>query len=138
MRRTILAAFLLAWAASSCATTSAVRLGDTQTKRPPVPWEEVVVYRVASQVPGNYDEIALLHTTGEWGWSSEGTMYDSMKKKAGALGANAIILDAMTEPSAGAKVASAIFGVGGAERKGKAIAIFVHAPPDSLGDEPGP
>ena len=52
-------------------------------------------------------------------------MWNSMRKKAGKLGANAIILDAMSEPSAGAKVASMIFGVGGAQRKGKAIAIYV-------------
>ena len=43
------------------------------------------------------------------------------------MGANAIILDAISEPSAGAKIAGAVFGVG-AERKGKAIAIFVFPP----------
>jgi len=58
-------------------------------------------------------------------WTSEEQMWDSMRKKAGKFGANAIILDAMSEPSAGAKVASMFLGVGGAERKGKAIAIYI-------------
>ena len=56
--------------------------------------------------------------------SSESGMYNAMKKKAGNLGANAIILDATSEPSAGAKIAGAFLGTG-AERKGRAIAIFV-------------
>lgn len=57
-------------------------------------------------------------------------MFKKMIKKAGAMGANGIILDAISEPSAGAKVAGAIFGVG-AERKGKAIAIFVFPPEEN-------
>ena len=51
-------------------------------------------------------------------------MFASMKKKAAEIGANGVILDAVSEPSAGAKVAAAIFGVS-AQRKGKAIAIYV-------------
>ena len=51
-------------------------------------------------------------------------MFLSMKKKAAEIGANGVILDAVSEPSAGAKVAAAIFGVS-AQRKGKAIAIYV-------------
>lgn len=50
-----------------------------------------------------------------------------MKKKAGALGANAIILDAMSEPSAEAKKLSIFLSDGwsGGERQGKAAAIYV-------------
>jgi hypothetical protein len=39
-------------------------------------------------------------------------------------GANAIILDAVSEPSSGVNVAAAVLETG-AERKGKAIAIYV-------------
>ncbi|GAI86568.1 unnamed protein product, partial [marine sediment metagenome] len=102
----------------------AVRLGD-QVSRPTIPWQQVEVYRTADQVPGDYDEVGLLITTASTIWTSEKGMWNSMKKKAAKLGANAIILDAVSEPSAGAKVAGAIFGVG-VNRKGKAVAIFVH------------
>jgi hypothetical protein len=47
-----------------------------------------------------------------------------MKKEAGKVGANGVILDALSEPGSGAKVAAAIFGVS-AQRKGKALAIWV-------------
>lgn len=113
---------------SACVQTNAVRLGAAPA-RPPVPEAQVVVYRSASQIPGRYEEVALLNSTGEATWTNEAKMFDSMRKKAAKLGANAIVLDAMSEPSAGAKVAAAVFGVGGAERKGKAIAVYVF--PDS-------
>jgi hypothetical protein len=110
----------------SCVSTKAVRLGTaTVAQRPAVPWNQVLVYRTADQVPGKYEEIALLVATGDSLWTSEAGMWKSLQKKAGAMGANAIILDAMSEPSAGAKVASAFLGVPGADRKGKAIAIYV-------------
>ena len=51
-------------------------------------------------------------------------MLKSMRKKAAAVGANGIIMDGINEPSAGAKIAGAVFGTG-AERKGKSVAIFV-------------
>lgn len=108
----------------ACMSTKAVRLGD-RVSAPVVQWQQVKVYRTADQVPGKYDEVGLLMTTASTIWTSEAGMWNSMKKKAAKLGANAIILDAVSEPSAGAKVAGALFGIG-VNRKGKAVAIYVH------------
>src|SRR5688572_17828565 len=96
---------------AACVQTNAVRLGNAP-ERPPVPQDQVAVYRTAEQVPGRYQEIALLNSTGEASWTNEAKMFDSMRKKAGELGANGIILDAISEPGAGAKVAGAILGTG--------------------------
>ncbi|MDH5203870.1 MAG: hypothetical protein OEW69_11540 [Nitrospirota bacterium] len=111
---------------ASCVTTEAVKLGKT-AQRPPVFWEDVIVYRTADQVPGKYEEIALLSSTGDADLTGEKQMWDSMRKKAGELGANAIILDSMSEPSLGAKIVSTLFLVS-ADRKGKAIAIYIFPP----------
>ena len=113
----------LALSLASCVTTNATRIGGGPT-RPQVTPENVVLYRTADQVPGRYEEVAILHSEGEVGWTNEESMYNSMRKKAGELGANAVILEAVEEPSAGAKVAGAFLGTG-AERKGKAIAIYI-------------
>ena len=107
----------------ACVSTNAMRLGGGPV-RPPVPEDQVAIYRTADQVPGRYEEVALLNSSGHYSMTNEEKMFKSMRKKAAELGANGIILDAVTEPSAGGKVASAIFGVGG-ERKGKALAIYV-------------
>jgi len=112
-----------------CVTTNATRLGGGPTRAQVDP-ANVVLYRTAEQVPGRYEEIAILHSEGEASWTNEEGMYNSMRKKAGELGANGVILEAVEEPSAGAKVAGAFLGTG-AERKGKAIAIYVF--PDDGG-----
>ena len=125
MRRLVLVCSLAA--AAACVRTNAVRLGTATESRPAVAESTVVVYRTAAQVPGRYEEVALLNSASASGLS-EARMFSSMRQKAGELGANAIILDAISEPSAGAKVAGAFLGTG-TERKGKAIAVYVF--PDS-------
>lgn len=110
----------------SCVSTSAVRLGSG-TARPPISWDKVAVYRTADQVPGKYEEVGLLVSTGSAGWTTESGMWKSMQKKAAQLGANGIILDAISEPKAGTKVIAAVLGVG-TERKGKSVAIYVFPP----------
>lgn len=108
---------------AACVQTNAVRLGASPA-RPPVKAEHVVIYRTAQQVPGQYEEVALLNASGSTGWTNEEKMYNALRKKAGEMGGNGVILDGVSEPSAGAKVAGAFLGTG-TERKGKAIAIYV-------------
>jgi len=79
-------------------------------------------------VPGSYREIALINSSGGSFVTNERQMFGSMRKEAAKLGANGIILDAITEPSPGVKVAAAIFGVS-ANRKGKALAVGVEGVP---------
>lgn len=119
---------LAAVSAVACVQTNATMLNPAPTTRAAVPPEQVRIYRTADQVGRRYEEIALLNSTGESNWTNEQAMLESMRKKAGAIGANGVILDAVTEASAGAKVAAAVFGVG-SQRKGRAVAIFVF--PDS-------
>ena len=130
--KNIAAAMLCVVVLSGCVTTNASMLGTASAQRPTVPPERVALYRNAEQVPGRYEEVALLNSEGDSAFTNEAKMFESMKKKAGEVGANAVILDALSEPSSGAKVAAAIFGVS-ADRKGKALAIYVF-PPDAQGE----
>ena len=130
--RTMLLLTLVA-VVGACVSTNATMLNPSPVARPPVPPDQVRIYRTAAQVPGKYEEVALLNSTGESNWTNEQAMFESMRKKAGEVGANAVILDAVTEAGAGAKVAAAVFGVG-TQRKGKAVAIFIF--PDSTAKTP--
>ena len=123
--RAAMYALLCSLFVTGCVAVNATQLGEL-TARPPVDPTAVIIYRTADQVPRRYDEVALLNATGSTGFTDEKGMLEAMKKRAAKIGANGVILDAISEPSAGAKVAAAIFGVS-AERKGKALAIFVHA-----------
>lgn len=122
MKRASMLALL--FATTACVSTNATVLDLTPQSRPPVDAAQVRIYRSAAQVTGKFTEVALLNATGESSWTNEQKMLESMRKKAGALGANGVILDAITEASAGAKIAGAVFGVG-SQRKGRAVAIFV-------------
>jgi hypothetical protein len=114
-------------ALSSCVSTNATMLGTATMHRAAVPEQVVKLYRSADQVPGKYEEIALLHSQGASTMTNERQMLESMKKKAADLGANGVILDALTEPSAGVKIAGAFLGYA-PQRTGKSVAIYVYPP----------
>ena len=73
---------------SACVTTNASRLGTATADRPILLPQDVALYRVASQVPRQYEEIALLNSSGDSAFTDEARMFESMKKKAGEMGAN--------------------------------------------------
>ena len=68
----------------ACVSTNATRLG-TSPIRPAISPDVVAIYRTAAQVPGKYEEVALLNSTGESSWTNEEKMMNSMRKKAGEL-----------------------------------------------------
>jgi hypothetical protein len=109
---------------AACVRTNTTVLDPSKTREPIDP-ADVVIYTTAGKVPGDYEEIALLNSKADSASTSEAQMFKSMRKKAAKVGANAIILDAVSEPSTGAKIAAAVLFGTGAERKGKALAIYV-------------
>lgn len=118
----------LLFLAAACVRTSTVPLG-APTSYPPVAWEQVQVFLKESDVPGEFVKIALINAEAASGWTNEKGMVDKVRKEAGKLGANGVIIDDIKEPSAGAKVAGAVFGVP-ANRHGKVVAIrYTRAPP---------
>jgi hypothetical protein len=120
--RIVLCALL--FALTACVTTNAVRLG-THTY-PRVPAEEVQVFITEEDVGAPFEKIALINAKGEASYTDEAKMINAMRKKAGEMGANAIILGEIREPSAGSKIAGAFLGTG-AERKGQVVAIRIKS-----------
>jgi hypothetical protein len=108
---------------AGCVSTNAVRLGSAQNY-PRVPAEQVQVFLTEEDVKVPFEKVALINASAESGMTNEAKMIKAMQKKAGALGANAIILGDIKEPSAGAKVAGAFLGTG-AQRKGSVTAIRI-------------
>jgi hypothetical protein len=109
---------------AACVRTNTTVLDQSKIREPIDP-NDVVIYTTASKVPGDYEEIALLNSKADSASTSEAQMFKSMRKKAAKVGANAIILDAVSEPTVGAKIAAAVLFGTGAERKGKALAVYV-------------
>jgi hypothetical protein len=118
----------LAVLASGCVRTNASILDPSALYQKTCP-DAVVVYTNPERVGKPYKEVALLNSKGESGMTSEEGMVKSQSKKAAQVGANGLILGGVDEPKPGTKIIGAILGTG-AERKGKALAIYV--PDDSL------
>lgn len=121
--RCIVALGAVVFALAACVSTSATRLGQGPI-RPALPPDSVAIYLTAADVPGRYEQVALLNSKGDVDLTDEKKMYDSIRKKAAEMGANGVILGSTNEPGAGAKVAKALFGTS-ANRKNTAIAIWV-------------
>jgi hypothetical protein len=121
-------ALLAATLVGACVSTNAAVL-DTSVRLAPLCPEAVTAYTSPDKVGKPYQEIALLNSKGESGYTSESGMISSQRKKAASLGANGIILGQVDEPKAGTKIIGTLLGTG-SERKGKALAIYV--PEDSL------
>jgi hypothetical protein len=118
-RTTVLLAFLLLL--GGCINTSAVRLG-APGQYAPVAEQDVKVFLKEEDVEQEFEKLALISAEGDYSYANDERMINAMKKKAGKLGANAIILGEFREPSTVEKIADAIVGVGG-EKTGQVLAI---------------
>jgi len=113
---------------SACVQTQATMLNPTAQQYPKVAPDSVRIFTAESELEAfEYERVAIIEATGSGEYTSQTGMIEAMRKKAGDLGANAILLPQIQEPGAGAKVAAALFGTG-TERKGSVVAIRVLGP----------
>lgn len=85
MRRLLLLALL-----AGCATGHATLLDNTP--RPAVAADSVRIFTSRANIPGPYDEIAIVEADGSSQNSTE-ALIRKMREEAGKVGANAIVLD---------------------------------------------
>jgi hypothetical protein len=110
------AAGLAALSLAACVNTNATLLGQARARGPVDP-ASVEIYRTAAQVPGGFTELALIHASGDSGMTDERRLYRSLRAEAARLGADAIILDGLSDYNA--------------SRQGRAIAIVLTGSPPS-------
>jgi hypothetical protein len=121
-----------------CLSVTTTQLGPPRAGygRAVVAAERVAVYRIPDQVPGDYEEVALLHATGPISWTTETGMIRKLREEAGRLGANAIILEPERKLTVREKIAIEKSNVD-IGRDGRAVAIYVRFP-EPWGTEKGP
>ena len=94
----------------NCLHTDAIRL-DSSTQYPPVPSEEVRIFTTEEELEKfDYVKVAVITSKGDSNWTRRVKMIESMREKAGSLGANAILLPNFNEPGAGTKLLGAVLG----------------------------
>ncbi|MBL4770759.1 MAG: hypothetical protein JKY61_06405 [Planctomycetes bacterium] len=122
----------------SCITTSVTPLYKSNFA--PRLVEEVQVYLSERDVDAPFKKVALIHASGDSGWTNQRMMIERAKKDAAKLGCNGLLLETVDEASQGAQVAAAIFG-GTTQRHGKMVAILVEEaipgqPPEQMRETP--
>jgi hypothetical protein len=126
-RRRLNALVILAIAAatSGCVSTRHTLVNPSAEPYAPVHADSVLILTDEAELDTlRYSRIAIIEATGSGEWTNQTDMLNAMRKKAGAIGANAILLPQINEPGAGAKVAAAIFGTG-TQRKGNVVALRI-------------
>lgn len=107
---------------AGCVSTNVTPLSNKRYS--PVQPDEVVIYLDEADVPGAYEKVALMYSEGDHFWTDASDMFKDVRKEAGRMGANGVIVRRVKEPGTGAKVAQAVIGTE-ANRQGELIAIYV-------------
>ncbi len=124
--RKLIPFFILAIAFSSCISTKVTMLRQAEYEA--VDPEQVQVFLSKEDVKVPFEKIALIHADADANFTKQHKMISAMKKKAAEIGAHAIIIGEIDEPSVVARVASqAILATQDVltrlERTGQAVAI---------------
>jgi hypothetical protein len=87
--------------------------------------DAVTVYPGADRVPYDYYEVALITAEGNSVYNGNGDLLKSIRNQASSVGANGIIVDPIGATHATVKVLGAALGAKDAERKARAVAIWM-------------
>ena len=89
----------------------------------PVPQQDVFIFLPDDSIAPSCERVAILNAQGSTDWTDESQMIDRMREEAGKLGANAIVLQGIEDPSGAERFAGALFGTG-SDRDGQAVALW--------------
>jgi hypothetical protein len=125
MFKNLLLVSVIALVAIGCVSAKATLL-NPDVRFDPVPWQDVRVYYDEADVKGEFETIAIIRSEGKEVFTTEAQMLKKMRKKAGALGANGVILKGIKDPGDLERMADEVSGgLGLGSRKIQAIAIRV-------------
>lgn len=120
------AAFALGAALAGC---GGVKVQSTvpQHRFPATCVAAITLYDSFSKVPNNYYEVALITAEGNSVWTDDEDMVRRMKQRAASVGANGMVIDGLVTSATTVQIIGAALGTGDADRKGRAIAIYMPA-----------
>lgn len=117
----------MAAVALTVAACGGIKINNTapQYNFPPTCAAAVELYETVAQIPASYYEIALITAEGNSVWTDDDRMLERMKGRAARVGANGMVIDAIKTSATTVQIIGAALGSGDADRKGRAIAIFM-------------
>lgn len=121
MKMRILLSLAAASILSACTSTNAVLLGGTGTY-PELAPAEVRVFLHEENVPGDFERIALVTAESNASWTDEADLIRAMRRRAAKMGADAIIIGDLHDPTTLERVAQVLTDYE-PQRRGRALAI---------------
>ena len=112
-------------AITSCGARTRVVATNPALALAPTCADAVRVYPDAARVPYDYYEVAMITAEGNSVYNGNGDLLKAIRNKAAGVGANGVVIDSLGATHATVKVIGAAVGANDAERKGRAIAIWM-------------
>ncbi|MFL5573666.1 MAG: hypothetical protein ACJ78R_09195 [Gemmatimonadaceae bacterium] len=110
---------------AACGTRSQIVARNQSLALAPSCADAVTVYPHRDHVPYDYYEVALITAEGNSAYNGNGDLLKSVRNEAAGVGANAVVIDALGASRATVKVLGAAVGSNDAERKARAVAIWM-------------
>lgn len=121
----IVAASSIVCAVAACGARAHVVARNPGLSLAPTCADAVPVFADSEHVPYDYYEVALITAEGNSVYNGNGDMLKSIRNQAAAVGANGVVVDPLGATHSTVKVVGAALGSNDAERKGRAIAIWM-------------
>lgn len=87
--------------------------------------DAVRVYPDNARVPYDYYEVALITSEANSVYNGNGDLLKAIRGQAARLGANGVVVDSLNATHATVRILGAAVGSGDADRKGRAVAIWM-------------
>lgn len=110
---------------TACGVHSRIVATNPALSLSPTCADAVPVYSDREHVPYDYYEVALITAEGNSVYNGNGDLLKAIGNKAAAVGANGVVMNSLGATHATVKVIGAAVGSNDADRKGRAIAIWM-------------
>ena len=116
--------------ALSCGLTACGARANIVARNPgltlaPTCTDAVAAYGSRDKVPYDYYEVALITGEANSVYAGNGDVLKSVRKQAASVGANGVVIDSLRATHATVKILGAALGANDADRKARAIAIWM-------------
>ncbi len=98
---------------------------NPRMNRAPTCAAAIAVYNSRADVPYDYYELAWIEASGNSVWTTDNQLQQQIRNGAAKVGANAIIVNPVTQSKSGVKVLGEVIGTKSATQKATALAVYM-------------
>lgn len=123
--RRLLYATVFCGALTGCGARAHIEARNSAVTLAPTCANAVPVYSSSADIPYDYYEVALITAEGNSVYTGNGDVLRSVRNQAASVGANGVVVDSLRATHSTVKILGAAVGGNDAERKARAIAIWM-------------